>query len=462
MNRATTLVLSPELADTLDSLAQQPVETGAVLLARRARLFDDSLRLIGTQLVAVPDHAYLSRTDKRMTVGSEGYMPALHHAEETESVALWVHTHPSAGSTPRPSRHDMEVDRQLADTFALRTGTGIYGALILSRHNGHLTFTGHLTGSEQAVIDRIFIAGARFRLLQSFDAPAPDLPNLHDRHIRAFGPDITRVLAQLRIAIVGTGGTGSAVAEQLARLGVGHLTLIDPDTLSDSNLTRVYGSTPDDVGRHKADVLADYLHRIAPTTAVTAVVGSVSQLHIARHVVGADIVFGCTDDDAGRMRLSRFSYTYRTPLIDCGVQIDADEYHVIRGIIGRVSVLHQGAACLLCRGRVSPQIAAAQERAPREQARLQREGYAPALPGTEPAVIAYTTATAAAAVNELLERLVGYGPEPAPTETLLRLHDRKTSSNTQEPHPGHYCTHNDPRSFGDTDRYWGLAWPDAA
>ncbi|GAA3797045.1 ThiF family adenylyltransferase [Streptomyces phyllanthi] len=458
----TTLVLPPDLADALGHLARQPVETGAVLLARRARCSDGGLRLIGVRLVPVPVHTYLSRTDQSMTITSEGFMPALRTAEETESVALWVHTHPSAGSTPRPSRHDTMVDQQLADTFAIRTGTGTYGALILGHHDGHLAFTGHLTGDDQAAIDRIFVAGARFRLLQSFDSAAPDLPHLHDRHIRAFGTDITRVLSQLRIAIVGTGGTGSAVAEQLVRLGVRQFTLIDPDTLSDTNLTRVYGSTPHDVGRHKVDVLADHLRRVAPDVAVAAVVGSVSQLSAARQVVGADIVFGCTDDDAGRMRLSRFSSMYLTPLIDCGVQIDADEHHSVRDIIGRVTVLHPGAACLLCRRRVSPQIAAAQERSPAEQARLQREGYAPVLPGTEPAVIAYTTATAAAAVNELLERLVGYGPEPAPTETLLRIHDRKTSTNTQELQQGHYCTLTDPHSFGDTDRYWGLAWPSTA
>lgn len=457
----TTLALSQDLADKLAALAVRPVETGAVLMARRARLVDGNVRLIGVQLISVPDQAYVSRTDQSMIVASEGYMPALRTSEETGCVALWVHTHPSADSTPRPSVNDAIVDEQLAGTFATRTGTGTYGALILGHHNGRLAFTGHLDGRDQAVINRVFVAGPRFQLLVSHDTVQDNLPHLHDRHIRAFGPDITRVLGQLRIAIVGTGGTGSAVAEQLIRLGVRNLTLIDPDTLSETNLTRVYGSTPDDVGRPKAQVLADHLMRIAPDATIRTVVGSVSQRHTAQHVVGSDVVFGCTDDDAGRMRLSRFSYMYLTPLIDCGVQIDADESHMIRGIIGRVTVLHPAAACLLCRGRVSPQIAAAQERPPAEQDRLQREGYAPALPGTEPAVIAYTTAIASAAVNELLERLVGYGPEPAPTETLLRIHERRTSTNTEQPGPNHYCAHIEPQNFGDTDRYWGLEWPNA-
>ncbi|MFG2351500.1 HesA/MoeB/ThiF family protein [Streptomyces phaeochromogenes] len=455
---STTLVLPTALVDTLLHLARRPLETGAVLLARRAALSKGGLRLIGVQLIEVTEDAYLARTDRKLTIASDGYMTALRAAEETGCVALWVHTHPTEGGTPRPSRRDKTVDEQLAGTFAIRTGSGLYGAMIFGHREGRLTFTGHLTGDHTTVIDRIFVVGERFALLRSFDSTLPELPSLHDRHVRAFGAEIPRVLAQLRIAIIGSGGTGSAVAEQLVRLGVRYLTLIDPDILSDSNVTRVYGSTRTDVGRHKVDVIADHLHRIANGLHITRVIGTVSQQHIAQQVVGADVVFGCTDDDAGRMRLSRFSYMYLTPLIDCGIQVSATGNGHVQDITGRVTVLHPGAACLICRNRVSAEIAAAQERSLQEQSRLEKEGYAPALPGTEPAVIAYTTATAAAAVNELLERLAGYGPTPPPSETLLRIHDRKTSSNDQAPTPGHYCADTDPLNIGDTARYWGLGW----
>ena len=74
-----------------------------------------------------------------------------------------------------------------------------------------------------------------------------------------------------------------------------------------------------------------------------------------------------------------------------------------------------------------------------EYERLAREGYAPGLPGVEPAVVAFTTQVAAAAVGELLERLIHYGPEPVPTEILLRMHEREVSTNDQGAHQGHYC-----------------------
>jgi hypothetical protein len=93
----------------------------------------------------------------------------------------------------------------------------------------------------------------------------------------------------------------------------------------------------------------------------------------------------------------------------------------------------------VCRGRIDLQRAAAEALSPAERQRRTDEGYAPALPGIEPAVVAFTTLVAATAVGELLERLIGYGVAPAPSEVLLRIHDREASTNSAVPRGGHYC-----------------------
>ena len=158
------------------------------------------------------------------------------------------------------------------------------------------------------------------------------------------------------------------------------------------------------------------------------------------------------------MVLSRLASYQLVPVIDCGVLIDSAG-GTVRGIHARVTVLHPGAACLLCRGRVDPARAAAELALPDEHARLVGEGYAPELPGVEPAVVAYTTLAAALAVGELLERLIGYGQDPAPSEVLARVHEREIGTNTRQPRPGHYC---DPETgklgTGDSDPFLGQAW----
>ena len=186
--------------------------------------------------------------------------------------------------------------------------------------------------------------------------------------------------------------------------------------------------------------------------------GTITTEHVARALLRADVVFGCTDDNAGRLRLSRLPYYYLTPLIDCGIQIHADADGIISGIFGRVTTLYPGAACLTCRDRIDLRLADAEMRAEDEQQRLEKEGYAPALPGVEPAVVAFTTLVAATAVSEFLERLVGYGETPSPTEVILYIHDRAVRANAQDPRPGHYCDPSTRRIGTDRDMFLGLNW----
>ncbi len=115
-----------------------------------------------------------------------------------------------------------------------------------------------------AQVERLWQVGDSWNLTRAFDSTLPALPAIYDRNVRAFGPDVQQTLADLRVGVVGCGGTGSAVAEQLVRLGVRHLTLLDPDVLSENNLTRVYGSSLANVGQPKVHVLKGHLLGIAP------------------------------------------------------------------------------------------------------------------------------------------------------------------------------------------------------
>lgn len=453
-----TLRLTQTLHDRLLAMATGPVETGAVLIAHLVPTGGAGAVLLGADLIDVPEDAYEVRTDQSLQITSEGYVHALKTAREQGAVAIWVHSHPGNHAIPRPSRHDRLVNQQLEGVFGDRTETDQYGYLIVSHADGALTFTGALTGPVSGPLDLLSAVGDRWLFRSSYETTAKSTPDLFDRNVRAFGDGIQTTISQITVAVVGAGGTGSATAEQLCRLGVRSFVLIDPDTLSSSNTTRVYGSTPADVGRAKVDVLGDQLQRIADGVRVERIQGTITTEHVARALLRADVVFGCTDDNAGRLRLSRLPYYYLTPVIDCGIQIHADVDGIISGIFGRVTTLYPGAACLTCRDRIDLRLADAEMRAADEQQRLEKEGYAPALPGVEPAVVAFTTLVASTAVSEFLERLVGYGETPSPTEVILYIHDRAVRANAQDPRPDHYCDPSTRRVGTDRDMFLGLNW----
>ncbi len=457
----TTLVLPQSLAEELDGIALIPVETAGVLLVSVVKLGGGDVRLLGREFLPVPDSAYLGRTQDSLTIASEGYVHALARAEVLNATALWVHTHPGIGSSPDPSSHDDVVDGQLAETFRLRSGSDYYGALIIAPREPGVAFTGHISadGAERLSITRLWVTGDRFRLTHAHGLSISQPRAIFDRNVRAFGSTVQQTLGDLKVAIIGCGGTGSAVAEQLVRLGVRRFLLADPDVLSLSNVTRVYGSSPADVGRPKVEITADHIRRIAPESMCEVMQSMITVSATAKHLSSCDLIFGCTDDNAGRLVLSRIPTYLLTPVIDCGVLLSSDEEGNLVGIDARVTTVVPEQGCLLCRGRIDVARAGAELLTPQERRRLEGEGYAPALGRTEPAVVTFTTMTAATAVSELLERLIGYGPDPRPNEVLLRCHEREISTNFAAPRRGHYCSEAAGKvGAGMTTPFLELAW----
>ena len=91
-----------------------------------------------------------------------------------------------------------------------------------------------------------------------------------DRTERLVGADAMQALQQARVLIVGVGGVGSWCAESLLRTGVGHLTLVDADTVCHTNLNRQLMATTSTLGRPKVDALRERLLDICPTADVVA------------------------------------------------------------------------------------------------------------------------------------------------------------------------------------------------
>ena len=239
---SVTLVLPDSLVSDLEAKATLPVETAGVLLVAQHHTSEGAIRLLARSLHWVPDRAYELRTADEMLITSEGYVEALALAEQDGSVPLWLHTHPRG--RPVRSAKDEGVDKLIADVFRLRSGANCYGTVIVSPAPDGLSLTGTVqqSGCAAKEIDHFWMVGERWRMQPAFGSAQDSLRDaVFDRNVRAFGKPVQRMIGMLRIGVVGCGGTGSAVAEQLVRLGARHLLLVDADTLSASNVTRVYG-----------------------------------------------------------------------------------------------------------------------------------------------------------------------------------------------------------------------------
>ena len=94
------------------------------------------------------------------------------------------------------------------------------------------------------------------------------MPDQYSRTRLLLGETAMEKLKNARVILFGLGGVGGYAAEALARSGVGHIALVDDDTVSITNINRQLLATHSTVGQHKVDVAAQRIHDIDPTIEV--------------------------------------------------------------------------------------------------------------------------------------------------------------------------------------------------
>lgn len=88
--------------------------------------------------------------------------------------------------------------------------------------------------------------------------------DIFNRSALLLGTDVMSRISNTRVIILGVGGVGSWCAECLVRNGIGHLTIVDSDTVHISNCNRQLMATTKTVGMSKVHVLRDRLLDINP------------------------------------------------------------------------------------------------------------------------------------------------------------------------------------------------------
>ena len=151
-------------------------------------------------------------------------------------------------------------------------------------------------------------------------------------------------LADCRVLIVGCGGLGGYVTELLARVGVGHLTVIDGDVFVESNLNRQLFCTAETIGKSKAFTAAERIHIVNPIVSCKACFEVLTEENSDSLLEGHDVVVDALDNIDSRALLLRTCERAAIPLV----------HGAIEGWTGRVSVIYPGdSSAFLCFGKSS-------------------------------------------------------------------------------------------------------------
>lgn len=454
-----TVTFAEETYESLTAylLSDRLVERAAYALCK-VSTSPEEIRLLVRDVIRVLPEDILEASATGLKIASRSFVRAMKRADDTKQCFMFIHSHPE-GSRNHSKRDDGE-ERELFRTAYNRIHLpGVHASLVVSGADNPVCRVWLDDGSMQPV-SLIRIIGKRFRFFQN-SPEHPALPVFFDRQVRAFGEDIQRVLSQLHIGVVGAGGTGSSIIEQLVRLGVGKLTIIDGQTFESTNVNRVYGSTVNDDGIDKVDIANRNSTTIGLGTIIEKDNKAISYGSSAKKLKGCDIIFGCTDGQWGRSILNKIAVHYLIPVFDMGVRIDS-ENAIVKSIEGRVTTLLGGYACLYCRGRINGKRIRAESMAeldPDGLLELQRQGYADELETTAPSVISFTTNVASFAISEFLHRLTGFmGEDRQTNEIIIKFDEPVVRRNNQRSKPECFCGQPHEIMRGDAKTFLDTTW----
>lgn len=377
--------------------------------------------MLAREFVPVPDHLYRDRQSYHLEVAPEFYNAIVTKCEKTGLHPVIAHSHPMQGDAWYSKSDDFGEGNLLPVLQSLLPERSV-ASLVLTRDSatGRRIINNNFQSMKEIRV--VGLPSLAIEMAKTRKWGVEDL-SYHDRQVRAFGENGQRLLQRLRVGIVGVGGTGSIVAEQIARLGVGEIILVDHDEIEASNISRVFGALPGDVGRPKVEVLKKYLSKIGGGV-VTGINDSALKQSVLSLLRDCDVVFGCVDNDRTRALLNRFAHQYLIPVIDVGIRLDGRSGR-ITAAGGRVSLVGTGFTCLRCSHHLNPARILAESMPADERTRLAKEGYVMGIADPAPAVVSLNTVVAGLAVTAFCNLFVNLTGGTQPTN---QLYDATTGS----------------------------------
>lgn len=359
------------------------------------------------KVILIPHDECTVRDWDRITWLTTRLHEALEEAMKFNLSLLKIHSHPKG--YPQFSDTDDFSDKDLFSCVYGWLAPPLVHASAIMLGDGRIIGRSVGPDGEFAPISLVSVAGDDLHFWYADETPT-QIFEFARRHTQLFGQGTTDRLQKLSIGVVGCSGTGSVVVEQLARLGVGRLVLVDPDIVEEKNLNRIVNATREDArqGTLKVRVQERAIAAMDLGTKVLALPENICTPQAIRAIAECDVVFGCMDGAEGRHILNRLAAFYQLPYFDVGVRLEADGDGGISQVCGSVNYLQPEGSSLLSRKLITIDDVNAQAMKrtnPAEYTKRLKEKYISGVVVDRPAVVSVNTHYASLAVGEFLARL---------------------------------------------------------
>lgn len=347
----------------------------------------------------IPDDQYLEDYRCGARIGEAAIQAAMQRVLESGSSQIWIHTHGRRRSTA-PSTTDCREGPNLVRCLSNVNRNLHHGWAVISDSE----ISGQICNPDGGLVNLhdLTVVGWPMTISRhhgSRNSRSHRLMEVHQSRQSFLGPDAPRVIEYAKLGIIGLGGGGSHINQQLAHIGFKHVVLADADRMERTNLNRLVGATLDDVRKSnlKTRIAERVFRSIRPDAVLDSTPGRWEDKLAA--LGDCDLIFGCLDGFASRRDLERFCRSRMIPLLDIGMKVQQSPGKAPQ-IFGQVVVSMPGSHCLRCMNVVT------------EENLAQEAGDYGA--GQQPQVVWSNGILASAAVGFAMQLLTGWSRREAP------------------------------------------------
>jgi hypothetical protein len=411
MRTGPTLVLTDAVHKRLQAhlLPGDGLEAAAILLC--TRMETGQIKLLCRDIVPVP-HDQCNRIENHLMWPGDFLEIALDRAEAEDLSLILIHSHP--GGFYQFSETDDNSDEEVIPSLfknreSHHPGRTVHGSAIIIP-GGAIKARLYDYSMNVTSVELVAIYGDDVHLYWD-DVSDPKVRPM------AFTGGMRHELSRLTIAVIGYSGTGSVTAEQLARMGVGSLIVVDFDHVEGRNLNRILNSSIADAKdcKLKVEVFRKAAETYRPDLNIQCIPKTIASREAILSVAQADIIFCCVDSQEGRLLSDLMAAAFMQPLFDIGVvipvRVTSTGQTAIMDINGRIDYIQPGGTTLFERGVYTSASLTAEEllkRDPEAYAEQVNEGYMPGSIEEAPSVISVNMFAASTCVQEFISRLYPY------------------------------------------------------
>jgi len=400
MTPGASLTITAELHKSLQAhlFPGDGLEAAAVLLCARAP--GPRLRFLSVEVMLVPHDACKERAPDFLTWPGSVLEDAIDEAEQRGLSIFLVHSHP--GGLFDFSALDDASDKAVVP--CLRAAVDQFHGTAVMVPGGAMRARAYDSSMVGIEIEQVTVPG--IDVLRWWCEKGPTYRPM------AFTQAMRAELGRLTALVIGVSGTGSIVAEQLARLGFGRVVLVDHDHVEDKNLNRILNSTLQDASDRVAKV--DMFARAIAAYRGEGVAHPLNCSIVERDAIHAaaqcDVIFSCVDRLDARYFADQIAASFLIPLFDVGVSIPtrrSGSSTVITELCTRIDYVRPGGPDLRARGVYSPESLRAEELRdidPKAYEDQLQAGYIKGTNEQAPDVISLNMSAAADCLLEFLAR----------------------------------------------------------